>query len=373
MRPRRHRLARRASSLAIAAFLVAGCSGRGEPLPSPTPTPGTGSNPLVTWPVRTQMHVDLWLHGYALVQDDTALVPLFERGYRDTVAAVKRRTNVLTQLDVNRDQLRNRFRESAALTNGQFLALYFGTWDDLQRGIDIFLRAGGNAPRGGTDVKSAIIATFAQVFSNSADREWLRIFNNGLKDEHDKFFRSWWDEQQRSRRAVISRVDSLWGRERLPRLQRFLNNTRQAAGEFTLSLPLGGEGRTVIAGTRANAVAVTFPDRPEDALEAIYVFAHESVGSLAAEAIRDNITPAEQRTGATNRYQGAAAVRAGAMLLQRTSPDLVDGYQRYYLRVANRAVATGASVTSEFERTFMIPDPIRDSIGRLLDTVLGGI
>lgn len=359
---------------AAAAVVAAGCSGRGEPLPSPTPEPGAGgTSTLATWPVRTRLHVDLWLHGFALVQDDTAQVPFFERGYREMVTQAKNRANVLTQLDVNRDQLRNRFRENAALTNGQFLALYFASWDDLQRGIDIFLKANGNVPRGGTDVNSAIIATFAQVYPTAADREWLRVFGNGLKDEHDKFFRSWFEEQQRSRAAVLARVDTIWGRERLPRLQRFLNNTRQASGDLLLSLPLDGEGRTVIAGTRANAIAVTFPDRPEDAVEAVYVFAHEAVGSLAAEAIRDNVTPAESREGAGNRYQSAAAVRAGAMLFQRTSPELVEGYQRFYLRSANRTPASGASVASEFDRTFPIPDPIRDSIGRLLDTVLGGI
>lgn len=40
------------------------------------------------WPVKTREHVDLWLHGFALLTDDTAAVPLFDRGYRDRKSVV---------------------------------------------------------------------------------------------------------------------------------------------------------------------------------------------------------------------------------------------------------------------------------------------
>jgi hypothetical protein len=40
--------------------------------------------------VKTREHIDLWLHGYALVQDDTAQVPFFERGYRDRLTVAKK-------------------------------------------------------------------------------------------------------------------------------------------------------------------------------------------------------------------------------------------------------------------------------------------
>src|SRR6478609_47904 len=35
--------------------------------------PGTGQvvSPSIIWPVKTREHVDLWLHGYALLQEDT--------------------------------------------------------------------------------------------------------------------------------------------------------------------------------------------------------------------------------------------------------------------------------------------------------------
>ena len=58
-------------------------------------------------------------------------------------------------------------------------------------------------------------------------------------------------------------------------------------------------------------------------------------------------------------------------LIQRTSPEILDGYMRYYLRSVNRPV--GANLQATFTSTFAIPDTIRDAIARQLDVVLGGI
>ena len=43
--------------------------------------PGAVS-PDAVWPTSTREHVDLWLHGYALLTSDTARIPFFRRGYR---------------------------------------------------------------------------------------------------------------------------------------------------------------------------------------------------------------------------------------------------------------------------------------------------
>jgi hypothetical protein len=116
---------------------------------------------------------------------------------------------------------------------------------------------------------------------------------------------------------------------------------------------------------------VTFPERPNDAVQAIFVIAHEAVSGIAATAVRDNITPEQARSGVGERYQSAAAVRGGALLLQNTSPELVDGYMRYYLSSVNRA--PGANVPATFTATFSLPDTIRDALTRQLEVVLGGI
>ena len=74
--------------------LAAGCAGTQR---SAAPLrPNTNG---VRWPVKTREHVDLWLHGFALLMNDTATVPLFERGYHDRLTIIKNERKVYTMLD----------------------------------------------------------------------------------------------------------------------------------------------------------------------------------------------------------------------------------------------------------------------------------
>jgi hypothetical protein len=68
----------------VAALGCASVSGGGGG--AATPTPGA---PVAIWPVLTRMHIDLWLHGYAMLLRDTATPPVFRRGYRDRMQSLK--------------------------------------------------------------------------------------------------------------------------------------------------------------------------------------------------------------------------------------------------------------------------------------------
>jgi len=339
-----------------------------EPVPVPAgQTPGTGPN----WPITTRQHVDAWLHAFAMIQDDTTLVPYFRRGYKADMNALKRRANVTTQLDANTANLRTRFATNLQLVNAQFIAQYFETFDELQSAMDLFQRAEGN-PRSASSREAAeIIALLAGYFPLPADRDWARLFTQSVRDENNRFYRAYWDQQQRERGPVVARVSDMWQNTYRSRFQNFLSNTGQRGGEIILSMPLNGEGRTLTAGTRENSVAVTYPLREADAIEAIYVITHELVGSLTQTAVRDNVTPNDQRMGLADQYVSIGAVRAGAMFLQKVAPELVDGYSRYYLRSANRTV--GPTVSTSLATAFPLPDQIRNAISRQIDVVLGGI
>jgi len=363
----------RTFGIAAAAGLLAACASGGG---GTTTGGGAGPTPVQTqpdviWPVKTREHVDLWLHGFASLQEDTTFVPFFKRGYSTSMIVLKNRANVVTQLDANRDRLRARLAVNPQLINAQFVPLSFSSWADLSQTVDVFVRAQGDPRQASSQAQANAIAFLAAYFQTGADRDWLRLFVQSLNDESTRFYHSYWTEQQRERSNILESVDTQWQGTYRPRMQKFLNNTQQAQGEILLSLPLDGEGRSLTNGKQTNTLTVTFPDRPNDAVEAIYVIAHEAVFALAAVAVTDNITPEQRRTGLGERYQSAAAVRAGALLIQRTSPEILDGYMRYYLRSVNRPV--GANVQTTFTTTFALTDTIRDAMIRQLDVVLGGI
>jgi hypothetical protein len=283
-------------------------------------------------------------------------------------------------LDANRDKLMARLREVPNLTNAQFVALYFGSWDDLKRATDMLARLDtdprqrpNTRPRNQNEVDSRqVIATLAGYFPQPADREWLRLYVQSLDDESTKYFHSYWMNAQRDRAATIAHLDSVWQLTYRPKLQRFLNATQQATGDLVLALPLDGEGRTAAVGTALSVAAVGFPEKVSDAEEAIYVLAHEVVGGVTNAAIADNTSPAEKRAGTTDRYSSASLVRGGLMLLQKVAPELAQGYARYYLRSANEPLGTGDPVAA-LETAFPLPDSLRDAIRRQIDVTLGGI
>ena len=377
---RSHRTMRQ---LATAAVLVAvGCatpatsSPTRAPAPSPSQAPSSpqgGTTPTVqaTWPAGTAEHVDLWLHSYALLTPDTTLVPYFRRGYRDQIAAARRQRGISTLLDTSRPKLLERIDVNPSLATGpQFLPFYFASWDQLRETAELFVQRNGN-PRGADQTMQQLFAILSASFQTAADREWLRQFVRAVEDESRRFYHDYWTSESRAHAAATARVDSLWQRNWRPALQRFLNNTQQQNGELYLSLPLDGEGRTVHFGKVQNAVAVQMPDSPQNAEVALYVFAHEIAGSVANTAIEDNTTPAERRAGTTSRYEQSAAVRAGALLLEKTMPSAVPGYMRFYLQAAGRSAPT--EPRAAFTATFVVPDAISEAIARQLDVILGGI
>src|SRR5688572_28890106 len=173
----------------LALVLVASCApaasttgGGAEPAPTQTQTP-----PRV-WPVLTRSHVDLWLHGYAMLLRDTTRVPVFRRGYRERVQAAKNQRSMTTLLDANRERLQSRLALSPALINGQFVPMYFASFEQMQQVIDLFLRAEGNPSSTNDATLRQFFLVLASSYPAGADREWLRIFIQSLEDERRRFY-----------------------------------------------------------------------------------------------------------------------------------------------------------------------------------------
>jgi hypothetical protein len=378
-----HTLSGSLSSRLFTLVLASACAGA-SPSSAPAPvatrdagatTVPTGSaEPLIqsVWPVRTREHLDLWLHSYALINQDTTLVPYFRRGYRERIAGVRRQRGVSTLLDANRERLVARIAiEPPLATSGQFLPLYFTSWDQMRQVIDKFLAGNGNPASAGDQQTAAYFSLLGSTFPVAADREWLRLFVQSVDDESRKFYHDYWTGELRARATLVAHVDSLWQRQWRPALQRYLNSTQQQNGELFLSLPLGGEGRTVQLARNETDVAGPMPESLAESDVVLFTLAHEVSGSIANAAIADNTTPADRRAGVTSRFEQAAAVRAGALLLEKTIPAALPGYMRFYLQQAGRPAPTDPRAA--FAAAFAIPDAMRDAISRQIDVVLGGI
>lgn len=365
------------------AVLASGCAGSATsaaaPAPAPAPAGSTGgpdgvpeAQPPLRWPVKTLAHVDLWLHSFAMLSSDSAMVPLYRRGYRDSITVLKNQRNLLTALDANRATLEKGLQRNGYL-DAQFLPFAFANWEEMRATIEQFLQLSGDVRRAPTREAAMRMQMLAGVFGTASDREWLRLFLTGVQDEHVRFLAAEHNRLLRERAGTITAVDSLWQQVYRTKFERFLNNTSQRQGDMVLSLPIGGEGRTGPGYTGRTMVAVTWPARAADAPQVLYVLAHEITGNLVGPAVSDNTTPAEQRAGTADRYVSAGQVQAGAVLLSRIAPELVAGYQRYYLAQSGVRLAATADVSAVFEKSFVLPPVIREALVRQIDIVLSGI
>lgn len=323
-----------------------------------------------SWPLRVREHVDLWMHGFAMVHDDSSLVPYYRAGYRQRAQAA--RGALATALDAEASRLRAHLEANPALVNAQFIALYYDSWDALRGGAQAFLGADGDPRRAGDARDARDVATWAAYFPSRADREWLRRFVSALTDERERFFSRFWRDEQRRLGPVFDRADALWRTNYRPRFARFMTNAGQRDGEVLLALALAGEGRALLAARQSNAVAVGLPEDVGSAEQVFHTFAHEIVGGVAGAVVADHASPAEQRSGESARWASLAAVVGGAMLLERVAPELADGYRRSYLSWARVPVASG-DVERTFASTFPLPPDLHQALERQIDHILGGI
>lgn len=373
---------------AFLALSLAACAARGgSNAPSPDPEARAGeARASEPWGLKTREHVDLWLHGFALLAEDTARVPWFRAGYADAATVEKNRLRVTTKLDTHRDSLRKRMAANGDLVNAQFAALYFGTWQEMKEGFRWFEMAEGNPRRASSEYQARIIAFYANLFPAPGDRLFAKRLFEGLEDEHAKWWRTWWLAQQRGRDRKLAQADSQWRLVWRPAFTPLLEHTNLRAGDVVLAVPLEAEGRTVNASSRSNVVAVPFPEADEPAEAVAWVFVHEVVNGVVTSVVNDNTTPAEKRSGVADRYVSSGVVRGGHLVLTKVLPALADGYARYYLTALERggpdararvrtrlAALQGAALGSELERAFPLPEAMMEAIAKQVELILGGI
>lgn len=335
------------------------------------PAQGTSLAPAGRWPVKTREHVDLWLHGFAMVSADSSPVPLYRRGYRDALLVARNAASAFTDLDANADALRTTLGSRPNLLGAQFIALSFGSWADLDGTFETFIKSDGNA-RGAKDpMSAAALAQFALIFRTREERDFARKFALSVRSEREKFHHQWWVAESRRRDPALAAVDSIWQLTIRPKLQPFLNHIQQSDGQIILSTVLEGEGRTVTDDKKNNTITCGFPETRERAMDAIHCVLHELVGPLTAAAVEDNTTPAEKRSGVADRLQAAALVRGGALLAAKLGVDVARSYMTFYLRAAGRE--PGSDVAAEFTATFVLPDGMISSIDRQIAVAFGGI
>ena len=333
---------------------LAACGG-GAPAPS-DPTPALANE----WRFTAEHHVALWYHGLALTDAGTeadAPVPYYRTGYAAEAQAARRSgTSPLPALGSR--------LESANVDGAlQFLPLYFNSWQQMRQAVDVWQQAGGDPARAGDAQTQAIIAFLSQRFSNPTQRAALIDFMNALEQERTSFFDTWWNQTQPT--ALAQETEALW-RSYQPRLTSFLRYSDAEGGHATLTPALRGEGRAESG--RGVAIVAVGGRAGEDPQAIVGRVIHELAYSLAAEAVRDAVAPARIREIGEDVLVARAAVRAGAMVIERTVPELLPAYREDYIRATG-----GDPARRSLVQQFDLPNELVPALESAVQLATSGI
>lgn len=341
-------------------LLAAGCAGSGAP--------SDGAAPVVTneWRFAVDEHVALWYHGLALAAvgvEADAPVPIYRSGYREEVDAARRRVGSDTSpFATNAAALGSRLASAGAADRVQFLPLYFESWTQLVQAVDVWRQAAGDPARAQGEA-AAVIAFLSGLFPNATQRAAVVEWVSALETERTSFFAAWWRDTQPT--ALARETEDVW-RGVQPSLLAFLRYNDATSGRVSLTPALAGEGRLDTG--RGFAIAAIGGRAGDDARVIVGRIVHELSYAVAAEATRDAVAPARIREIGEDVLVARAAVRAGALVLERTAPDLLPAYREYYLR----AVGADPARTSLADR-YPLPQELVDALGSAVQLATAGI
>lgn len=351
--------------IAVVALVLVGA--RPYPLPAQAATfhaaaPGS-------WRVQSAASSDLWFHAMAVIgYEGPGPLPMYDREYTRQVLDAKRRSGVYpTLLDRKATALRNAFYRDSAFEVLHFLPLYFLALD-----ADAFLDAVRAITRQDSRALNALdpttrnaVTALGSVLTTRRERDVLGDFLDALQEERRVFYDDYERESSRSRGQQITRAEQYWNASLAPALAHYLARSHFRNGLILVSPALGAEGRFVNPRRAEERGAVIAVGLPASALTE-YTFALSAVRELCFplvhEVIERDAGRPENRVAA-ERLSSVAAVRCGALAVERYSPELSTAYQSQFLRAVG-SPSSGVNIDAAFTRAFFLPPAIEASLRR---------
>jgi hypothetical protein len=253
-------------------------------------------------------------------------------------------------------EFRTAFEADTAFEVLHFVPLYFAASDRaaMLAALRRVAEEGGAAAARLQPTEQFGAAAVAAVLRTPEQRRVLGRFVAALEQEWVGGFAT--RPGARAGERAVAAADSTW-RQVAPALAPFLRRWRLDGGRIVVVAALGPDGRLFEGMPSArddNAVAVALPvETPGDA-------AWYAVRELCYPALREALSdvPLPSDRFAAEAMRGRAAVRLGAMLLERVAPAHAEAYRAAWLRAAGR--------TGSFASAFAVPEDVRRALERSL-------
>lgn len=277
-----------------------------------------------TWTVARDPFVDLWFHSLAVVGfDGYGPLGLYDARYAERVREAMLRSHVTTMLDRRGPELRRSLAADSAFEVLHFLPLYFVGQEPLL--VTSALRAAVREPYGDHRMSSLIAAAnvIAAALPTGQERDVFGALLDAVDAEWTVFLRADRSSHATEDRRLVRDLQSAWDDRFAHSLDRYLSTIGISRGTILISPAIGAEGR-IVRDASGGAIVAVSPDRGEGAVENAALL--RVVRELAFPLLNQIRTPLANST-----TRDAAAVRAGAIILDCIDKPLAAQYRRLFL------------------------------------------
>ena len=282
-----------------------------------------------TWVVTRDPFVDLWFHCLAVIRyDGYGSLGLYDIRYADHVKAAKARARITTTLDRRAVELRSSLAADSAFEVLHFLPLYF-VGKDPSVVLPALRAALHDSPRGtyaGSVASTA--ALIAAALPSARQRAVLLSLLDAADDEWTSFLRSDRATRAADDRQTVVALQAAWDARFVAPLSPYLAATNVRRGTILISPAIGGEGR-IVRGP-GGAVIVAVGSRAGGSDTAPLLAAVRELSFPLLDQLRAPLVEHATRVTAA-KARDAAAVRAGALVLDAIDRSLAEDYRQLFV------------------------------------------
>lgn len=301
--------------------------------------------------------------------------PLYDPGYPSRAARAKEAAGVReTQLDAQLGRFRDEFQRDPAFEVFHFLPLYFpqAGRTEILTALELLAGTDEGIPRAPSARTAFGLAAVGSVLTTPGQRRVLGDFVSALVDEWAGFYELHWRGTEGQRQEVEASLRSAWADQFGPGLAPFLNGLGMPAGLVVLVPSIGAEGR-IFGGSpqdpQDNVLMVAAPAASAQALEVVFSMLRELSFPLVRRVMEQaGITAGNPNEGEV--LAARAAIRSGEFVLERTNPDFLSRYQRYFLAQIDGPPASRLDAGAGFFEAFSLQPEFEAALRREIATTI---
>lgn len=327
-----------------------------------------GQDDQAGWVFTSSPLFDLWFHGMAVV-DPVGPGPnaLYDTSYPSRLRQERDLSGApASVLEARAGYFRSAFRQDPSFQVLHFLPLYFpqAGRTEVFAALGVLAQTQEGLPQAPSARTAFGLAAVGSVLTTPEQRQLLGEFATDLYGEWGGYLEGRSRSQVAERELLHSSLNRSWRDVYAPVFEPFLRGEGLSGGAVFLVPSIGAEGR-IFGGSPENfsdnILVISAPVEVQHEAEAVYSMLRELSFPLVRRVL-GRVGGGVGDSDEEERIAVRAAIRSGALILERYRPTDVNDYQRFFLSQAGRTAPGEGSADEAFRDVFPLMSGLEDAL-----------